>query len=80
MTAVPHPPYFSASPIEDKLKGSHFDTLQQTEAESQAMLNILTEHDFHDAFKNRRIAGYRAYSQKRTTSRVLVARRHIASF
>jgi hypothetical protein len=34
-----------------KLKGLHFDTLEVIEAESQAMLNTLTEHDFQDAFK-----------------------------
>jgi hypothetical protein len=34
-----------------KLKGRHFDTTEVMEAESQAVLNILTEHDFQDAFK-----------------------------
>jgi hypothetical protein len=34
-----------------KLKGRHFDTIDAIEAESQAMLNTLTEHDFQDAFK-----------------------------
>jgi hypothetical protein len=33
-----------------KLKGSHFDTTEVIEAESQAVLNILTEHNFQDAF------------------------------
>jgi predicted helicase len=33
------------------LKGSHFDTTEVTEAESQAVLNTLTKHDFQDAFK-----------------------------
>jgi predicted helicase len=35
-----------------KLKGHHFDTIEVMEAESQAVLNTLTEHDFQDAFKN----------------------------
>jgi hypothetical protein len=35
-----------------KLKGCHFDTNEVTEAESQVVLNTLTEHNFHDAFKN----------------------------
>jgi hypothetical protein len=34
-----------------KLKGRHFDTTEVMEAESQAVLNSLTEHDFQDAFK-----------------------------
>jgi hypothetical protein len=39
------------------LKGSHFDTIEVMEAESQAVLDTLTEHDFQDAFpKNGRIA------------------------
>jgi hypothetical protein len=42
---LPHPPYFSVSPTED--------TTEVIEAESQAVLNTLTEHDFQDAFKKR---------------------------
>jgi hypothetical protein len=34
-----------------KLKGSHFDTIEVIGAESQAVLNTFTEHDFQDAFK-----------------------------
>jgi hypothetical protein len=34
-----------------KLKGRHFDTIEVIEAESQAVLNTLTEHDFQDAYK-----------------------------
>jgi inactivated superfamily I helicase len=34
-----------------KLKGRHLDTIEVTEAESQAVLNTLTEQDFQDAFK-----------------------------
>jgi hypothetical protein len=33
------------------LKGRHFDTIEVMEAESQALLNVLTGHDFQDAFK-----------------------------
>jgi transposase len=60
MTVVPHPPYspdlapcdFSLFPqLMIKLKGRRFDTTEVTEAESQAVLNTLTEHDFQDAFK-----------------------------
>jgi hypothetical protein len=35
-----------------KLKGSHFDTTEVIEAETQVVLNTLTEHNFQDAFKN----------------------------
>jgi hypothetical protein len=45
------------------------------EAESQAVLNSLTEHDFQDEFKNGRSAGNGAYRMKGTTSRVIVATR-----
>jgi hypothetical protein len=34
-----------------KLNGRHFDITEAIEAESQAALNILTEHDFQDALK-----------------------------
>jgi hypothetical protein len=37
--------------MEIKLKGSHFDTIEVFEAESQAVLNTLREHHFQDAFK-----------------------------
>jgi hypothetical protein len=34
------------------MKDRHFDTTQVTKAESQAVLNNLTEHDFQDELKN----------------------------
>jgi predicted helicase len=34
-----------------KLKGRHFDPIEVIEAESQAVLNTLTDHDFQEAFK-----------------------------
>jgi hypothetical protein len=34
-----------------KLKGRHFDTIEVIEAESQAVFNTLSEHDFQDALK-----------------------------
>jgi hypothetical protein len=52
MTVIPHLPYCPLfPPLKIKLKGRHFDTTEVTKAESQAVLNILTEHDFQDAFK-----------------------------
>jgi hypothetical protein len=37
--------------LKTKLKGCHFDTVEVIEAESQVVLNTLTEHAFQDAFK-----------------------------
>jgi hypothetical protein len=34
-----------------KLKGRHSDTIEVIEAESQAVLNTLTEHGFQYSFK-----------------------------
>jgi hypothetical protein len=35
-----------------KLKGRHFDRTEVIKAESQAILNTLTEHGFHVAYKS----------------------------
>jgi hypothetical protein len=57
MIDVPHPPCFSMfSRLKIKLKGRNFDTIDVTEAESQAVPNTLTKYDFQDAFKNTRNA------------------------
>jgi hypothetical protein len=59
MTVFPHQPhspdlapcYFSQfSRLKTKLKGRHFDTVEVMEAELQAVLNSLTEHDFQHTF------------------------------
>jgi RNA binding exosome subunit len=42
---------FSVSPTENKTEGHHFDTIEVIEAELQAVLNSLTELDFHDELK-----------------------------
>jgi hypothetical protein len=76
MTVVPHPHHFSLFPRPKvRLKGPHFDTTEMIQAESQAVLNILTEHDLQNAFKNDRSTGDGAYSRKGATSRVMVASR-----
>jgi hypothetical protein len=50
MTVFPLSPYlFPRWKI--KLKDRHFDTIEVIEAESQAVLNTLIEHDFQNAFK-----------------------------
>jgi hypothetical protein len=43
--------------IEDKLKSLNFDTIEVIEAESQALLNTLTEHGFQNALKKCRNIG-----------------------
>jgi hypothetical protein len=63
-----------------KLKGRHFVTSQVMEAESQEVLNILTENDFQDAFKNGRRAGNGEYARVKTPSRMMVASRPKISF
>jgi hypothetical protein len=73
MTVVPHPPYFSVFPLlKIKLKDRH--------AESQVVLNTLTEYDFQDAFKDGRSAGNGPYARKGTTWRVMVSSRPKVSF
>jgi hypothetical protein len=37
--------------LKTKLNGHHFGTTEVIEADLQAVLNTLTEHDFQDAFK-----------------------------
>jgi hypothetical protein len=51
MTVVIHPPFSLFPRLKIKPKGRHFDTTEVIEAESQAVLNTLTEHNFQDAFK-----------------------------
>jgi hypothetical protein len=73
---APHKAYFSLFPwLNIKLIGRHFDTVEVMEAESQAVLNTLTEHDLQDAFKNGRSAGNGAYTRKENTWWVVVASR-----
>jgi hypothetical protein len=81
MTVVHHPPYFSLFPLlKIKLKDRHFDTNEVIEAESEAVLNTLTEPNFQDAFKMALSIGNDAYMQKGTTSRVVVFSRPKVSF
>jgi hypothetical protein len=65
MPVVPHPPYISMHPqLKVKLKGRHFDATEVIEAESQAVLNSLPEHDFQDAFRNGRSAYFECESRE----------------
>jgi hypothetical protein len=63
-----------------KLKGHHFNTVEVMEAELQAVLNTLTEHGYHDAFRNGRRGGNSAYARKGTASKVTVGSRPKVSF
>jgi hypothetical protein len=54
MTVFLQPPYFCLFlRLKIILRGCNFDTVEVMEAESQAVLNTLTEHKFQDAFKKR---------------------------
>jgi hypothetical protein len=50
------------------------------EAESQVLLNTLTEHDFQDAFKNGRSSGNGVYAWKGTVSRMMMASKPKVNF
>ena len=61
MTVVPHPPYlphlapsdfFLFLKLKMKLKGRRFQTLEEIQAQLQAVLNTLRENDFPECFKN----------------------------
>jgi len=61
MTVVPQPPYspdlapsglFSFPKLKMKLKGRRFQTVEEIQAELQAVLNTLRENDFQECFKN----------------------------
>jgi hypothetical protein len=54
-----------------KQEGRHFNTTEVIEAESQVVLNTLTEDDFRDAFQNGRSADNGTYARKGTTSRLM---------
>jgi hypothetical protein len=67
LLALLDPCNFSLFPrLKIKLRGRHFDTVDVIEAESQAVLKTLTQHDFQDAFKNGRSAGSGEYERKGT--------------
>jgi hypothetical protein len=64
-------------PLKIRLKGRHFDTTEVIEAESQAVLNTLTEHDFQDVIN---ILQKRLGTVQKPTSRMMVVSRPKASF
>jgi hypothetical protein len=79
LLTVPTHPTFQFPRLKIKLKGLHFDTTEVIEAESQAVMNTLTEHNFQDAFKNGRSDGNGECEQRGTTMRMRVVCRPNAS-
>jgi hypothetical protein len=76
-----HHLYFSLFPqLKIKLKGRHFDTTELIEAEWQAVLNTLTEHDFQYAFKKRQALGTVHTRGRELQRKVMVASRPKVSF
>jgi hypothetical protein len=60
MAVIPHPPYspdlapcefFLFPKMKLKLKGHRFDTIEEIQAESQRVLDTLTEKNFQEAFQ-----------------------------
>jgi hypothetical protein len=60
MAVIPHPPhspdlapcdFFLFPKMKLKLKGLRFDTTEESQAESQTVLDTLTENDFQEAFQ-----------------------------
>jgi len=68
MVTTPHPPqslnlapcdFFLFPKMKLKLKGHRFDTIEETEAESQRVFDTLIEKDFQEAFQTLRRQWYR---------------------
>jgi len=60
IAVIPHPPYspdlapcdfFLFPKLKLKLKGRRFDTIEEIQAESQRVLDTLTEKDFQEAYQ-----------------------------
>jgi hypothetical protein len=60
MSVMPHPPYspdlapydfFLFPKMKLMLKGRRFDTIEEIQAESQIVFEILTENNFQEAFQ-----------------------------
>jgi hypothetical protein len=81
MTASPTLTTFLFLQLKMKLKGRHFYTVEAMEAESQAVLDTLTDHNLQDTFKNCQKRWERCIRAERdTASRVMVASRPKISF
>jgi hypothetical protein len=62
-----------------KLKGRRFDTIEEIQAESQRVLDTVTEKDFQEAFQNGG-DGTGVYMREGTASRVMAADRPYDDF
>jgi hypothetical protein len=63
-----------------KLKGRQFDTIEEIQAESQRVLDTVTEKGFQEAFQNGGDGGTGVYMREGTTSRVMVDDRPYGEF
>jgi hypothetical protein len=88
MVVIPHRPYspdlapcdfFLFPKMKFKLKGHLFDTIEEIQAESQRVLDTLTEKDSRNRSKNGDV-GTGVYMREGTTSRVMVADRPYSEF
>jgi hypothetical protein len=57
--------FFLFPKIKLKLKGRRFDTIEEIQAESQRVLDSLTEKDFQQAFKKLRTRWYQCVTCRR---------------
>ena len=82
MTVVPHPPYlpdlapsdfFLFPKLKMKLKGRRFQTSEEIQAESQAVLNTLQEMTSKNISKTGSAVGIVVKPQKGTTLKVMPA-------
>jgi hypothetical protein len=89
MAVIPHPPYspglapcdfFLFPKMKLKLKGCQFDTTEETQAESQRVLDTLTESTSRKRSKNGGDGGTGVYMQEGTTSRVITANKPYGEF
>jgi hypothetical protein len=71
--------FFLFPKMKFKLKERRFDTIEEIQAESQRLLDTLTEKDFQEAFQNGdSVTG--VYMWEGTTSRVMAADRPYGEF
>jgi hypothetical protein len=89
MAVIPHPLYFpDLAPCDFflfpkmklKLKGRRFDTAEEIQAESQRVLDNLTQKDFQEVLLHEGDGGTDVYMRKRTSSRVMAAARPYCEF
>jgi transposase len=89
MAVIPHPPYspvlapcefFLFPKMKLKLKGRLFVTIEEIQAESQRVLDTLTEKDFQEAFQKWRRRWDRCLHAGGTNSRVMASDRLYGEF